>query len=70
MSWSRSVFSKMVQEIAYDDDAQEMIVTWNSGRTSIYSGVPEDVALSVANAPSVGQAMNQEIKPNYNHRYA
>ncbi len=70
MSWSRSVFSSMVQEIAYDDNAQEMIVTWKSGRTSVYSGVPEDVALGVANAPSVGQAMNSEIKPNYGHRYA
>lgn len=69
MSWSRLVVSTMVQEIAYDDEAQEMIVTWNNGRTSAYSGVPEDVALSVANAPSVGQAMNQEIKPNYSHRY-
>jgi len=68
-SWSRSVFSTMVQEIAYDSDSQEMSVTWNSGRTSVYSDVPEDVALGVANAPSVGQAMNQEIKPNYGHRY-
>jgi hypothetical protein len=70
MSWSRSVFSTMVQEIAYDDSTQEMAVTWNNGRTSIYSDVPEDVALGVANAPSVGQAMNSEIKPNYDHRYA
>ena len=59
----------MAQEIAYDDDAQEMIVTWNNGRQSAYADVPEDVALDVANAASVGQAINQMIKPNYSHRY-
>lgn len=69
MSWSRSVLSKMVQELSYDSDAQELIVTWNNGRMSAYADVPEDVALGVANAASVGQAMNQDIKPNYAHRY-
>lgn len=70
MSWTQSVFSSMVSEISYDDGTQEMIVTWaKAGRTSIYSGVPEDVAQAAANAPSVGQYMNTEVKPFYKHRY-
>lgn len=59
----------MVREVAYDSNTQELLVTWNSGKISAYSDVPEDIALQVANAPSVGQAMNQMIKNNYSHRY-
>jgi KTSC domain len=70
MSWSQSVFSSMASEIAYDSDTNELLVTWaRSGRVSAYQGVPEDVALRLANAPSVGQMINAEIKPNYSHSY-
>ena len=69
MSWTRSVLSSNVEEIYYDSDTQEMAVTWHSGKVSVYSGVPEDVALDVSNAPSVGQAMNEKVKGQYDHRY-
>lgn len=70
MSWSQSVFSSMASEIAYDSDTSELLVTWaKSGKVSAYQGVPEDVALRLANAPSVGQMINDEIKPNYAHSY-
>jgi KTSC domain len=70
MSWSQSVFSSMASEIAYDSDSNELLVTWaKSGKVSAYQGVPEDVALRLANAPSVGQMINDEIKPNYQHSY-
>lgn len=70
MSWSQSVFSSMASEIAYDSDTNELLVTWSkSGRVSAYQGVPEDVAFRLANAPSVGQMINDEIKPNYQHSY-
>ena len=70
MSWMKSVFSSMVSEVGYDDEAGEMLVVWaKGGRTSAYAGVPEDVALEVAHAASVGQYINSEIKPNYSHRY-
>ncbi len=70
MSWSQSVYSSMVSAVAYDSDSQEMLVTWaKSGKTSAYAGVPEDVAQACANAPSVGQFINSEIKNQYGHRY-
>jgi hypothetical protein len=59
----------MAQDIGYDSDSEEMTVTWNSGRVSVYSGVSEDVARSVANAASVGEAINMQIKGKYQHRY-
>lgn len=70
MTWERQVFSEMVSSIGYDAESGDMIVTWKkSGRTSAYSGVPEDVALQAAMAASVGQFINNEIKPIYAHRY-
>jgi hypothetical protein len=70
MSWSQAVYSSNVSEVAYDSDTNELLVTWvKSGKVSAYQGVPEDVALKLANAPSVGQMINAEIKPYYSHSY-
>ena len=69
MSWSRPVFSSMVQEVGYDDQTQDLLITWTNGKRSAYSGVPEDLAIELSKAPSVGQMVNMEIKPNYRHRY-
>jgi len=67
-TWSQSVYSSMVQEISYEADREEMIVTWSNGSQGAYSGVPEDVAQSCAHAASVGQFINSEIKPIYAYR--
>ena len=69
MSWSKSVFSSHVETVGYDSDKNEMTVTWKNGRVSAYEGVDEQTALQVANAPSIGQALHNDIKPNYAHRY-
>ena len=69
MPWSQHVYSTMVSEVAYDEERREMIITWAKGKRSIYAGVPEELARQVANAPSVGQMINTEIKPYYQHRY-
>ena len=69
MSWSKSVYSSHVETVGYDSDRQELLVTWQNGRVSAYEGVDEQTALQVANAPSVGQMIHGEIKPNYKHRY-
>ena len=69
MSWSRSVFSSMVSEVGYNSDAKELLITWKNGRRSVYSGVDEGLADEIARAPSVGQAVNSQIKPYFEHRY-
>ena len=68
-TWTRNVFSTMVNEVGWDDETNDLIITWNNGRKSAYAGVPEDVALALSNAPSVGAMINSEIKPYYQHRY-
>jgi hypothetical protein len=69
MTWQQSVFSSTVSEVGYDSDSGELLVTWKSGKISVYQGVPEAKALEGANAPSVGEWVNDEIKPYYNHSY-
>jgi len=68
MSWEKPVYSKRAVSIAYDDQTQEMTVTWKNGKATVYSGVPESVALDLAHAPSVGNMINSDITPNYTYR--
>lgn len=67
--WSKDVYSSNVSSIGYDEEKKEMYVTWTRGKRSIYSGVPEQLAIDVANAASVGSMLNAEVKPFYAHRY-
>ncbi len=68
MSWTKNVFSSMVSEVGWDEEAG-LLITWNSGKRGAYAGVPEDVAVRLSNAPSVGTMLNTEIKGNYPFRY-
>jgi len=67
VDWEQATFSSMVQAIAYDSDAG-MLVTWVSGRQTLYIGVDEATARQAADAPSVGEFINTEIKGRYNFR--
>jgi hypothetical protein len=67
MAWSKSVFSSMVNEVAYTDDG-ELVVTFNNGAQYAYAGVDEETALELSNAPSVGQMFLSEIKGRFSHR--
>jgi len=69
MSWNQPVYSSHVVEVGYDSDAGELLVTWQSGRVSAYADVTEELAVHIANAPSVGQALNAQVKNVYLHRY-
>ncbi len=68
-TWTENVFSSNVQSVGYDTETQELIVTWISGKRSAYAGVPEETAVQLFKAASVGQMLNSEIKPRYSHRY-
>ena len=70
MTWEKDVYSSNVSRVGYDAEAKELYVTWIRGKRSVYVGVPEQLAIDLSNAPSVGQMLNSEIKPYYAHRYA
>ena len=68
--WSKEVYSTNASVIAYEEEGSKLIVTWAKGsRRSAYYGVPEELALQVASAPSVGSILNTEIKPYFRHEY-
>ena len=69
MSWNKAVFSSMVTNVGYDDETKEMTVTFTNGKTAAYKGVPEEKALELSTAPSVGSMLNAEIKGQYSFRY-
>lgn len=68
MPWSQHVYSSNAAEIGFEEP-DKLIVRWKNGRVSVYEGVPEEKARELANAPSVGRMLNDEIKPQYAHRY-
>lgn len=69
MTWMRPVYSTMVSEVGYDADTNELLVVFRNGRMCAYEGVTEEKALDLANAPSVGNMLNSEIKGRFSFRY-
>lgn len=68
MAWHKNVFSSNVQTVGYDEETQEMVITFSNGRQYAYEGVPEHVAHNLSNSVSVGTALNAEIKGRYPYR--
>jgi hypothetical protein len=70
MSWDQSTYSSMISSVGWDDTTEEMIVTFaRNGRRAAYSGVTEEQANALANAPSVGQMFYSDFKDSYQFRY-
>jgi hypothetical protein len=64
----REVYSSVVSEIGYEDG--KLVVVWKrSGKISMYTGVPPDVARQVMNAPSIGKALRESVQNVYEHGY-
>lgn len=66
----RAVYSSHVSRIGHDADTGDLHVEWDTGKTSIYSGVPPDVAQSVMTSWSVGTALRDQVKGTFDHRYS
>lgn len=63
------VHSSNVDRIGHDMATGELFVQWSGGKTSVYSGVPPNLAWDVMHSWSVGQALNQQVKQKFKHRY-
>ena len=62
-----AVTSTAVAQIEYDELSQELIVTFTSGRTYTYYGVPREVYPRFLNAESKGQFFNEHIRDRYRY---
>ncbi len=66
MSWSKTVLSSNVAEVGWEDG--DLIVTFNKGTVYAYEDVPEETALAMSKAASVGSFLNDEIKSKYSFK--
>ena len=63
-TWSKSVLSDMISEVGWDEDTQEVLVTFRKkGRTAAYKGFDQGTAEQLSRAASVGTMFLTEIKP-------
>jgi len=62
-----AVFSSSVTAIGFDSDLNDLEVKFKSGKTYLYADVPEAVFDNLMDSPSIGQFVNQQIKPVYNY---
>ena len=63
-TWTKQVFSEMVSEVGWDEETQELLVTFaKKGKTAAYKGFDEGTAEALSKAPSVGSMFLAEIKP-------
>lgn len=49
----------------YDDETQELEVTWRSGQTYTLQGVPPDVYAAFVSSPSPGSFWHSVLKDQY-----
>ncbi len=63
MAWNKSVLSSLLTEVGWNDETEELTVTFKSGKTAAYKGFDEGKAEQLSRAPSAGQMFLSEIKP-------
>jgi hypothetical protein len=64
MGWSKQVISEMISDVGWDDETEEVLVTFiKKGRTAAYKGFDEGTAERLSKAASVGSMFLSEIRP-------
>jgi len=59
--------SSQVRVLTYDEDRLELTVEFRRGGIYVYSGVPEDIYISLITAESIGKALNALVKGTYGY---
>lgn len=62
------VNSSNIHSIGYDSDAQTLQVTFATGSTYTYHGVPPSLAAGMRQSESKMQFLNAKIKGRFEHR--
>lgn len=57
--------SSAIESAAYDDELHILDLWYKGGDRYRYSGVPIEVYRGLQSAPSAGEYVNREIKPNF-----
>ena len=67
MPQMKSVFSSHISQVGYEDG--QLHVIYKNGKSGYYEGVPEDVAANILNAPSIGSALHQSVRGQFDWKY-
>lgn len=68
--WRNIAISSNVAAVGYDPETKTLLVRWShSGKTSAYEDVPPEVFEQASTNWSVGTYINDQVKPNFRHRY-
>jgi hypothetical protein len=62
------VYSSHVDAVGYDPVSQQLHVRWQTGKVSVYSGVPPEVGADLHKRASIGEAL-KSVKAQYRHSY-
>lgn len=62
------VTSTAISRIEYDAGSQQLYITFHSGGTYTYYGVPQHVYEAFLRAPSKGDFFHDHIKDQYSYR--
>jgi hypothetical protein len=57
--------SSAINDHSYDDDSQELLIEFVTGRRYIYEDVPVEVAAGLQDAESKGAYFNARIRDKY-----
>jgi hypothetical protein len=63
-----AVSSSMMNWVEYNPNTKELSITFNSGRTCVYSGVSKETYEGLLQSDSQGKYFNQYIKDRYPFR--
>ena len=59
--------SAMVKEMSYVPDSEALVITYKSGASYVYKGVPFSTVTALLSVESVGKAVNSLVKGKYEY---
>ena len=62
--------SSIIRDIDYDDSRSKLYITFVSGKTYVYDGVPQATYQDLVSAASKGEFFNERIKGRYSFALA
>lgn len=65
MKQSFTPISSLIKSVQWDDDSEQMLVTFNSGAEFVYKDVPYHIYKNFEGATSAGKYFAQNIKGRY-----
>ena len=70
MNSPQRLWSSIIRDVDYDDSRSKLYITFASGKTYVYDGVPQATYQDLVRAASKGEFFNERIKGHYSFALA